>query len=49
VEPDGIEPWCDRHRHGRELERVDRIPNHPQFAAAGISALHEVAYALERK
>jgi hypothetical protein len=49
MEPDEIEPVCDRHFHGREPEHVDRIPNHPKFAAAGISALHEVAYAFGRK
>jgi thiopurine S-methyltransferase len=32
----------------RELERVDLIGSSPRFAEAGISRLHEVAYALQR-
>ena len=33
----------------RELERVDIIGSSPKFAAAGVDALYEVAYALTRR
>ncbi|MDH4312631.1 MAG: thiopurine S-methyltransferase, partial [Gammaproteobacteria bacterium] len=32
-----------------ELERVDIIDESPKFAAAGLDALHEVAYSLTRR
>jgi thiopurine S-methyltransferase len=49
VEPDEIDALYGRHFHVRGLERVDLIASSPKFAEAGISAVHEVAYALERK
>ncbi len=33
----------------RELERIDVLAQNPRFAEFGIPALHEIAYALERK
>jgi thiopurine S-methyltransferase len=49
VEPDEIAALYGRNFVVRELERIDVIATSPMFAEAGISALYEVAYALERK
>jgi thiopurine S-methyltransferase len=49
VEPDEIAALYGRNFIVRELERIDVIATSPMFAEAGISALYEVAYALERK
>jgi thiopurine S-methyltransferase len=49
VEPDEVTRLYGRDFVVRELERVDIIGASPKFAEAGIPALHEVAYALERK
>ncbi len=49
VEPHEIDALYGRSFRVRELERVDLIASSPKFAEAGISAVYEVAYALEKK
>lgn len=49
VEPDEVEQLYGSTFHVEELERVDIIDASPKFAAAGLDALHEVAYALTRR
>lgn len=49
VEPHEVQTLYGRDFEVRELERVDLIDESPKFREAGIEALHEVAYALQRK
>ena len=49
VEPHEIDALYGRSFRVHELERVDLIASSPKFAEAGVSALYEVAYALEKK
>jgi thiopurine S-methyltransferase len=48
VEPDEIQELYGNRFHVQELDRVDIIDGNPKFVEAGISSLHEVAYAVER-
>ncbi len=48
VERDEVERLYGEVFDVRELERVDIIGSSPKFAAAGVDALYEVAYSLER-
>jgi thiopurine S-methyltransferase len=49
VMPDEIERLYGPHFTVQELERIDIIGESPKFAEAGIEALYEVAYRLERR
>lgn len=49
VEPDEIRQLYGDAFTIAELERVDIIDDSPKFAAAGLDALHEVAYTLIRR
>jgi thiopurine S-methyltransferase len=48
VEPDEVQQLYGASFHVDVLERVDIIDESPRFAAAGLDALFEVAYALTR-
>jgi thiopurine S-methyltransferase len=48
VETTEIARLCRGRFSLRELERVDVLAGNPKFAELGISALHEIAYALRR-
>lgn len=48
VEPDEVRQLYSSTFRVDELERVDIIDDSPKFAAAGLNALYEVAYALTR-
>jgi thiopurine S-methyltransferase len=48
VQPDEVQHLYGGEFTVRELERVDILPASPKFAEAGVPALHEVAYALQR-
>lgn len=49
VEPDEIRSLYEPYFVLRELECVDLIDESPKFRDAGVTSLHEVAYALERR
>jgi thiopurine S-methyltransferase len=48
VEPDEVSRLYSAAFRVEQLERIDIIGESPKFAAAGLSALYEVAYALTR-
>ena len=48
VEPHEIDALYGLSFVVRELERVDLIGSSPKFVEAGVSALYEVAYELEK-
>jgi thiopurine S-methyltransferase len=48
VEPDEVQQLYGGEFRVEELERIDIIDESPKFAAAGLDALHEVAYSLTR-
>lgn len=49
VEPDEVSHLYGDAFRVEQLERIDIIGESPKFAAAGLSALYEVAYALTRR
>lgn len=49
VEPDEVQRLYGGQFQVEELERIDIIDESPKFAAAGLDALHEVAYSLTRR
>ena len=49
VDAADVERLYSPHFAIRELERIDIIDSSPKFAAAGVTSLHEVVYALTRR